>query len=105
MVLVRALAVIKEALEETGFTVKPIKLLAVLDKRRHPHPAHLDYVYKIFIQCEITGGEPIAAFDILKVAFFSQNAIPELSVDRILRSQIDLMFEYLANPGKLAVVD
>ena len=96
---------VKEAFEETGFTVKATKLLAVMDKRCHPHPPQLDYVYKIFIQCEITGGEQAIAFDILDVAFFAQDAIPELSTDRVLPSQINLMFDYLNNPGKEAIID
>ncbi|RKR83454.1 ADP-ribose pyrophosphatase YjhB (NUDIX family) [Mucilaginibacter gracilis] len=96
---------VKEALEETGFTVEAKKLLAVLDKRCHPHPPQLDYVYKIFIQCEIVGGAYVQAFDILEVAFFAQNAIPELSIDRVLPSHIDLMFEYLNDADKAAVVD
>src|ERR1700748_45247 len=56
---------VKEALEETGFTVKPVKLLAVMDKRCHTHPPELDYVYKIFIHCHIIHGEYHPAFDIL----------------------------------------
>ncbi|WP_419801672.1 NUDIX hydrolase N-terminal domain-containing protein [Mucilaginibacter sp.] len=96
---------VKEALEETGFRVKPTKLLAVLDKRCHPHPPQADYVYKIFIQCEIISGEKTQAFDILDVAFFDENNIPELSADRILPSQIKLMFEYLSNPNKEAIID
>lgn len=96
---------VKEALEETGFTVEAKKLLAVLDKRCHPHPPQLDYVYKIFIQCEITGGEQAIAFDMLDVAFFAQDSIPELSTDRVLPSHIDLMFEYLNDPAKEAIVD
>lgn len=98
-------AAIKEALEETGFTVKPVKLLAVLDKRCHEHPPQPDYVYKVFIQCEITSGEYVSAFDILDVGFFNQNAIPELSEDRVLPAQIDLMFEYLSDPQKPARID
>lgn len=96
---------VKEALEETGFTVKPKKLLAVLDKRCHPHPPQLDYVYKIFMECEITGGASTAAFDILAMGFFAQSEIPELSADRVLPAQIDLMFEYLKNPDKEALID
>ncbi len=96
---------VKEALEETGFTVKPKKLLAILDKRCHPHPPQLDYVYKVFIQCEISSGVYNAAFDILDIGFFAQNSIPELSTDRVLPSQIDLMFEYLNNLNKEAIVD
>jgi len=96
---------VKEAFEETGFNVKAKKLLAVLDKRCHSHPPQLEYTYKIFIQCEITGGEESIAFDMLDVAFFAQDNIPELSTNRVLRSQIDLMFEYLNNPDKPAIVD
>jgi ADP-ribose pyrophosphatase YjhB (NUDIX family) len=96
---------VKEVLEETGFIVKPVKLLAVLDKRCHPHPPQPDYVYKIFIQCEVVGGEPHQAFDILDVNFFSQNSIPDLSLHRILPQQIDLMFDYLYNPEKQAYID
>jgi ADP-ribose pyrophosphatase YjhB (NUDIX family) len=98
-------AAVKEALEETGFNVKPIKLLAVLDKRCHPHPPQLDYVYKIFIQCEITSGEYNQAFDILDMGFFEQDDLPELSEDRVLAGQIDLMFEYLNDPEKQALID
>lgn len=96
---------VKEALEETGFLVKPIKLLAVLDKRCHPHPPQADYVYKIFIQCEIISGEKKQAFDILDVAFFDRNAIQELSEHRVLPSQIELMFSFLDDPQKTAVID
>ncbi|MGI4022514.1 MAG: NUDIX hydrolase N-terminal domain-containing protein [Janthinobacterium lividum] len=96
---------VKEVLEETGFNVQPKKLLAILDKRCHPHPPQLDYVYKIFIHCEIVAGLPTAAFDILDTGFFVRNAIPELSLDRVLPTQIDLMFEYLNNLKKEAIVD
>jgi ADP-ribose pyrophosphatase YjhB (NUDIX family) len=98
-------AAVKEVLEETGFVVRAEKLLAVLDKRCHPHPPQLDYVYKIFIRCEITGGKPASAFDILEAGFFKQDSIPELSEDRVLLSQINLMFDYLDNPLKAAVID
>lgn len=96
---------VKEALEETGFNVKPVKLLAVFDKRCHPHPPQPDYVYKIFIYCEIINREKTEAFDILDVGFFDQNMIPELSEDRVLPAQINLMFEYLADPQKEAMID
>lgn len=96
---------VKEVLEETGFTVKPVKLLAVLDKRCHPHPPQPDYVYKVFIQCGIVGSERQKAFDILDIGFFSKNAIPDLSLHRVLPQQIDLMFDYLHNPEKQAHID
>jgi hypothetical protein len=40
-----------------GFDVKAIKLLAVFDNKCHPHPPSPFHVYKMFIQCEIIGGQ------------------------------------------------
>ncbi|RYE27326.1 MAG: NUDIX domain-containing protein [Sphingobacteriaceae bacterium] len=96
---------VKEALEETGFQVKPVKLLAVLDKRCHAHPPQADYVYKIFLRCEILSGEKTKAFDILDVAFFDRNNIPELSEHRVLKSQIELLFSFLDDPQKEVVIN
>ena len=46
----------KEAYEETGLIVEPVRLLALLDKRKHSHPPQPWYVYKAFIQCEVKRG-------------------------------------------------
>ena len=94
---------IKEAFEETGLQVEPVKLLAVLDKRCYPHPPEPDYCYKIFIQCKIVGGEFNQAFDILDRGFFTPNALPPLSLPRVLPEQMNLLFDFLNNPDKPAV--
>ena len=96
---------VKETKEETGLDVVPVRLLAVLDKRRHNHPPALYYIYKVFIQCEPAGGELSPGFDILDCGFFAQDALPPLSLSRITKEQIDLMFEYKDNPQKEAVTD
>ncbi|MDR0370891.1 MAG: NUDIX hydrolase N-terminal domain-containing protein [Prevotellaceae bacterium] len=95
----------KEVKEETGLDVKAKRLLAVLDKQKHPHPPAAHYVYKIFILCEITGGAFSQAFDILDKGFFKQGQLPPLSKERVLIEQIDLMFEYNNNPTKEAIID
>ena len=41
----------KEIMEEAGLEVKPIRLLAVYDKKCHPHPPSPYHVYKMFILC------------------------------------------------------
>lgn len=96
---------VNEVAEETGLIVKPKKLLAVLDKKYYPHPPELEYVYKYFIECSIEGGELIKAHDITDVSFFDQNSIPPLSEVRVLKSQIDLMFEFHYNPAKETIFD
>ncbi len=96
---------VKEVEEETGLIVKPAKLLAVFDKKFHPHPPELEYVYKICIRCIITGGQIKQSHDIMEAGFFDQENIPELSEKRVVLSQINLMFEFLHNPDKEVVFD
>lgn len=96
----------KEFREETGLAIKATRLLAVFDKKCHPHPAQAFYVYKLALLCEITG--PIQfqkAFDILDVAFFPVEQLPELSEDRILHSQIELLYKKITDPNPVAYFD
>jgi ADP-ribose pyrophosphatase YjhB (NUDIX family) len=95
----------KEVKEESGLDVKPIRLLAVLDKKKHPHPPSPYHIYKIFIQCEIIGGEAHSGLETSEVGFFDRNNLPELSIDRITESQMKMLFEYLDNPHKEVAFD
>ncbi len=85
--------VIKEFKEETGLTVNPERLLAVFDKKFHPHPPQPFYVYKFVFHCVATSFEINKGFDVLDVQYFDINQLPPLSVDRILESQIELVYK------------
>lgn len=96
---------IKEVKEESGFDVKATKLLAVLDKKCHPHPPSPFHVYKIFIQCEIIGGQPIKGIETTAVEFFSENEIPPLSIARNTKTQIEMAFKNLTNTKEFVYLD
>ncbi|TAH17649.1 MAG: NUDIX domain-containing protein [Cytophagales bacterium] len=96
---------IKEAKEESGLEVKPVRLLAVLDKSKHSHPPSPFHVYKIFILCELIGGELGGGTETLGADFFDIADLPELSTDRITFSQIALMYDFLNDPNKEAIFD
>ena len=88
--------IVKEFKEETGLDVKVVKLLAVFDKKMHPHPPQPFYVYKMVFHCEVINADVLKGFDILDVQYFDINDLPELSADRILKSQLELLYnEYL----------
>ncbi len=97
---------VKEVQEETGLIVKTVRLLAVIDKRNHPHPPEGWYVYKIFILCERVGGEILNnTTETSDIQYFSLENIPPLSEPRNVFSQIKLMFEYRDNPEKEVYFD
>ncbi|RNA66259.1 NUDIX hydrolase [Alteribacter keqinensis] len=89
---------VKEVKEESGFEVEPLKLLAVFDKKRHPHPPSAYHTYKLFIQCEITGGKGIEGVETSDVGFFPENGLPPLSLARNTESQIRQAFRRVNNP-------
>jgi len=96
---------VKEVKEESGFDVKAIKLIAVLDKKCHSHPPSPFHVYKMFIQCEIIGGQPKEGIETSEVQFFAVNELPSLSIARITESQIKLVFKHLHNSQEPAYFD
>ena len=97
---------VKEVQEETGLDVKTVRLLAVIDKRNHPHPPEGWYVYKIFILCEKVGGEMLkSTIETSDIQYFSTENLPPLSEPRNVISQIKLMFEYRDNPQKEVYFD
>ncbi|MBT8298725.1 MAG: NUDIX hydrolase [Maribacter sp.] len=84
--------IVKEIKEETGLNCTAERLLAVFDKRKHAHPPQPFYVYKLIFLCKITGGRIEHGFDMEGAAFFRIDALPELSEDRILSTQIHQLY-------------
>jgi ADP-ribose pyrophosphatase YjhB (NUDIX family) len=98
----------KEALEETGLVVKPIRLLALLDKREYPHPPEPWYVYKVFIQCEIAGGSLVQETSETSGArWFRKDELStiELSTARVTESQLAALFQFAEHPQLPALCD
>lgn len=92
---------VKEVYEESGYHVRVIKLLGVYDRNhiRHDYPPLVHHVYKLFFQCELIGGKPMKSIETTEIAFFGEQEIPNLSLTRIVPSQITRMFEHHRNPN------
>jgi ADP-ribose pyrophosphatase YjhB (NUDIX family) len=98
----------KEALEETGLVVKPVRLLALFDKRKHAHPPQPWYVYKAFIQCDIVGGSLLAdTTETSGARWFRKDELSaiELSSDRVTESQLLTLFRFAEQPQLHALCD
>ena len=79
----------KEVMEETGLKASVIRLLAIYDKKCYPHPPRPHYVYKLIFYCKVEGGNLKPGFDMKGAQYFAWDQLPELSVDRILKSQLE----------------
>lgn len=98
--------IIKEFQEETGLVIKPVKLLAVFDKKMHSHPPQPFYVYKLVFLCEAADSSTLQkGFDVLDLAYFDIDNLPELSEDRILKSQLELLYHGYVSTHRNAYFD
>lgn len=99
---------VKETQEEAGLVVKPLRLLALLDKRNHGHPLQPWYVYKAFIQCQVEGGSLLEEGTETSGARWCEReelGNVELSADRVTASQLETMFAFAENPELPALCD
>ena len=92
-------AVAREILEESGYRARAVKLAALIDKNRHPHPPGVHHIYKLFFVCELLGGDPSASSETDAVEFFPVHALPPLSTGRVLASQIERLNQHRLNPS------
>lgn len=97
--------VVKEIKEESGYDVLPVRLLALFDKNKHPHPPEAYHYYKIFILCELIGGEASAGGETSSIDFFPEDQLPRVSANRNTECQIKTMFEFLRDPSKETILD
>lgn len=95
----------KEIKEESGYIVMPTKLLALLDMNKHPHPPQPFHYYKLFIRCEIVGGAAEIGVETRDVAFFPEDGLPELSLNRNVESQLQMLFDFERDPTKATLFD
>ena len=89
-------AVVREVLEETGYTVSCRKLAGVYDRDRHGHPPMQYHVYKLFFMCELSGSATTSV-ESTAVEFFDQQSFPCLSTPRVTGEQLETLFRHHAD--------
>jgi ADP-ribose pyrophosphatase YjhB (NUDIX family) len=94
-----AQAAAREVKEETGIDCRVRKLIAVVDRNRHPHPAMLLHVYKLFFLCDLLGDPtPRPSLETTDVGFFTLTNLPPISTGRVLREQIESAYRHRYQP-------
>ena len=91
--------IIKEVKEETGLDVETIKIFAVQDRNKHNKPIYAYGVCKIFVLCNVIGGEFIENIETTEIKYFSLDEIPNnLAEEKTNNEQIEMCFK--ANKDK-----
>lgn len=99
---------VKEVREETGLETEAVRLLALWDKRVHPHPPQAWYVYKAFVLCRPTGGALLAdTAETTEVRWVARHELAHLalSTDRVTLSQLERLFAFAEQPGLPTLCD
>ena len=85
---------IKEVKEETGLDVETIKIIAVQDRNKHNKPIYAYGVCKIFVLCNVIGGEFIENIETTEIKYFSLDEIPNnLAEEKTNNKQIEMCFK------------
>ncbi len=99
---------VKEVREETGLETEAVRLLALFDKKQHPHPPQPWYVYKAFVLCRVVGGtiqENTVETAGVRWVHRAELAQLELSTDRITLSQLEQMLDFASQPDLPTLCD
>ena len=85
---------VKEVKEETGLDVKAVRLIALQDRNKHNVPVYAYGVCKVFVLCELIGGEFTENVETTEIAFFDVENLPaNLAKEKTTEQQIKMCFE------------
>ena len=73
---------IRESKEESGYDVKPKKVIGVFDANRDGRPMEFFHAFKIIFLCDFIGGEAATSEETEDVSFFNFDELPPLSQNR-----------------------
>ena len=91
---------VKEALEESGYQVRVLKLAALWDRTRQRHPVGVFSCAKAFFICEPIGGAATTSHETSEVGWFAEADLPQdLSLARVLPRQLARMFAHRRDPA------
>lgn len=84
---------IKEVKEESGLDIRVKRIIAVQDREKHNLPIYAYKVCKIFMQCEVIGGEFVSNIETTGFDYFGIDELPCLAEEKNNKEQIEMCFK------------
>jgi ADP-ribose pyrophosphatase YjhB (NUDIX family) len=98
--------VVREIYEEAGISVSVRRLYAIRHKAKGPYEPDARDFYKLFFLCERDNEvQPSAGLEARAVAFFPRFELPELSLGRVARSDIEAAFAFHEGSAQSVIFD
>jgi len=95
----------RETKEESGYDVKPTKVIGVYDANRLGGQLEFFHAFKIVFLCDLIGGEATTSDETQDVGFFSFNDLPPLSLNRTNDKHIKEILAHLQEPQRPTYFD
>lgn len=95
----------KEVWEEAGLKAEAVKLIAIQDRNKHNVPPYAYGIMKVFFLCTVSGGEFQENIETTASEYFALDELPELSLEKNTKEQIQMCFEAYADPNWKVVFD
>lgn len=95
----------KEVWEEAGLKAEAVKLIAIQDRNKHNVPPYAYGIMKVFFLCIVSGGEFQENIETTASEYFALDELPELSLEKNTKEQIQMCFEAYADPNWKVVFD
>lgn len=95
----------KEVKEEAGLDVMVSRVIAVQDREKHNLPIYAYKVCKIFMQCEVIGGEFVSNHETTGFDYFGIDHLPELAEEKNNKEQIEMCFKAMQSATWEALFD
>lgn len=95
----------KEVWEEAGLKAEAVKLIAIQDRNKHNVPPYAYGIAKVFFLCTVSGEKFQENIETTASEYFALDELPELSLEKNTKKQIQMCFEAYADPNWKAVFD
>lgn len=96
---------VKEVFEEAGLDAKVIKLIALLDRKKHNLPIYIHNITKAFVLCEALGGSFCENTETIASGYFGLSDLPPLSEAKNNYEQIKMCFDANADENWKVIFD
>lgn len=85
---------LKEVKEETWLDVDTVKIIAIQDRNKHNKPIYAYGICKVFVLCNLLGGEFIKNIETTEIKYFSlDELLNNLAEEKTTKEQIEMRFE------------